>query len=1037
MKTPKLCPNCGQPLPAGTLEGLCPSCLLNVGAGAESVPDSAPGLGPHGTVVAASPEVPPRNSPDIGHEFGRYRLLRRLGHGGMGVVYEAEETDSGRRVALKVINQKLNSPSDRARFLREGRLAASINHPNCVYVYGTEEIEGTPVIAMEFVSGGTLQQRLSRQGPLPVGRAVDAILQVVDGLEAAHALGILHRDIKPSNCFEDEHGTVKIGDFGLSISTMAHLETNLTEAGTMVGTPAFCSPEQLRGEELNTRSDMYAVGVTLFQLLTGRLPFEGQTMAQVIANTIEKRPASPVELRPDIPTGLVRVILRCLAKHPSERFPNYAELRRALQPYSSTAPTPATLGLRFLAGLLDLLVLNVVSQAILFLVVGDPFAMMDRLARNPWHGASVVLPCFALLILYYALTEWRWGATMGKALCGLRVLRADRNYPSLFQALGRSTLFVVVPVLPSWVWIATTGDPLAMAEKSGRMFALSFSGYLLLALLFVSLRRRNGFAALHDLATRTRVVSRAAWEQRPALVLFEPQPAGVESKPMVGPYHGLQSLGSSGDAEWVEGYDLRLLRRVLLRRVPPGTPPLAASFRQVSRAGRLRWLTGRRDPGENWDAFEGVGGQPLLKLAEHPQPWAQVRFWLYDLATELGAAAHDGSLPGVLEPDRVWITRDGRAKLLDYPAPGCLGMCAPVEVASAGTMPTPAADPKAFLGRIAVVALAGRARDAQRVQALELGSASGVPGAADSGDVAPRVVVPGILPIHARRLLETLPGLADPAAVAEALRPLLRRPCEVTRLRRAMMVTACVALPLFLGLAVALGLSFMQRWQQQNPALIELSSVLNTWQAKKLPFVPADTLPSDRLIGLFIAAHYRGVITNAETWSSSIARALIPPKARQFAERSLDQYATATPAELQEAEKRLGPIAQQMRAQARPSIQTMGPFLFWLGLLLYVAVPAVITALLFRGGLVLWITGVTFVRRDGRLASRGRLLWRSLLTWSPVAGAAALAAAVAPANPVTSAWLSVLLLVILTGGSLGLPHRGLPDRLAGTWPVPR
>ena len=178
MEAEKHCPNCGKPLPASALEGLCPACMMQVGAAADSVPE--PVLGPGGTVVVPPPDAPPLPVPEIGQLFGRYRILRRLGHGGMGVVYEAQEADSGRRVALKVINQKLGSPADRARFIREGRLAASINHPNCVYVFGTEEIEGTPVIAMEFVSGGTLQQRLSREGPLPVGRAVDAILQVIE-----------------------------------------------------------------------------------------------------------------------------------------------------------------------------------------------------------------------------------------------------------------------------------------------------------------------------------------------------------------------------------------------------------------------------------------------------------------------------------------------------------------------------------------------------------------------------------------------------------------------------------------------------------------------------------------------------------------------------------------------------------------------------------------------------------------------------------------------------------------------------------------
>ena len=154
-----------------------------------------------------------------GQPFGPYHIVRLLGRGGMGEVYEAEQLEQGRRVALKVLNQRLTDPHDRARFLREGQLAASINHPNSVYIFGSEEIAGTPVIAMELLAGGTLKDRVREHGPLPPAEAVDAILQIIAGLDAAQAGGILHRDIKPANCFIDPDGTVKVGDFGLSIST--------------------------------------------------------------------------------------------------------------------------------------------------------------------------------------------------------------------------------------------------------------------------------------------------------------------------------------------------------------------------------------------------------------------------------------------------------------------------------------------------------------------------------------------------------------------------------------------------------------------------------------------------------------------------------------------------------------------------------------------------------------------------------------------------------------------------------------------------
>src|SRR5678816_280601 len=280
------CLECGAEIPAEA-KGLCPKCLLKLGLasqlGSTSLPASPGNSGP--------PPVMP-------FEFGSYRIERLLGEGGMGAVYAAEDLASGRRVAVKVLGHSLDSPDTRKRFLREGRLAASINHPNSVYVYGTEEIDETPVITMELIPGGTLQERVKEGGPLPVGEAVDAILQVIAGLETAHAVGILHRDIKPANCFIEPSGTVKVGDFGLSISTLSRGDSALTLAGSILGTPEFSSPEQLRGEELNVRSDIYSVGMTLYYLLTGTTAFRADNVVQLLTTVLEKAPRPPSELRP-------------------------------------------------------------------------------------------------------------------------------------------------------------------------------------------------------------------------------------------------------------------------------------------------------------------------------------------------------------------------------------------------------------------------------------------------------------------------------------------------------------------------------------------------------------------------------------------------------------------------------------------------------------------------------------------------------------------------------------------------------------------
>src|SRR5262249_16118359 len=192
--------------------------------------------------------------------WGDYRIGRLLGRGGMGEVYEAEQLQTGRRLALKVLRRRLHQFEDRVRFLREGQLAASVSHPHAVYIFGSDEIARLPVITMEPLRGGTLKDKVALEGPLSPADAAAAVLDVISGLDAAYAAGILHRDVKPSNCFVDHEGSVKIGDFGLSISTLSRdVRSELTQDGFQ-GTPQFAAPEQLRGEPLDLRADIYAVG---------------------------------------------------------------------------------------------------------------------------------------------------------------------------------------------------------------------------------------------------------------------------------------------------------------------------------------------------------------------------------------------------------------------------------------------------------------------------------------------------------------------------------------------------------------------------------------------------------------------------------------------------------------------------------------------------------------------------------------------------------------------------------------------------------
>src|SRR5262249_48355158 len=199
---------------------------------------------------------------------GGYRLIRRLGGGGMGTVYEAEDLSSGRRAALKlVLPEYASSPEAVQRFRREGRLASAIAHPRCVFVLAADEEAGRPYIVMELMPGDTLDDLVREKGPLPPEQAVAQILDGGGGVQEAHRLGVVHRDVKPSNCFLGADGRVKVGDFGLARSLAA--DARLTRTGTFLGTPLFAAPEQVKSEAVDAQSDVYSVAATLYFLLTG------------------------------------------------------------------------------------------------------------------------------------------------------------------------------------------------------------------------------------------------------------------------------------------------------------------------------------------------------------------------------------------------------------------------------------------------------------------------------------------------------------------------------------------------------------------------------------------------------------------------------------------------------------------------------------------------------------------------------------------------------------------------------------------------
>lgn len=688
---------------------------------------------------------------EAGSLFGGYRLLRLRGRGGFAEVWESERLADGRRLALKILTE-VRGISERARerFEREGRLAASLSHPRTVYIFASELIDGRPAIAMELVEGGSLQDRLDARGALPVPEAVDSILDVIDGLDAAQQLGIVHRDIKPSNCFVDGTGRVKIGDFGISKSL--ELDSGLTETGAFLGTPVFASPEQIRGVRVDWRSDLYSVGATLYALLTGRPPFEGKSSGQLLASILTEAPI-PFEKRCiALPRKLRTIVGRLLSKAPEQRYGSYQALRAELLPFSSSSFVVPNLAVRFGAYIIDQILGGTFVAAVL--VMARAISVREWLA--PENMTMVGLAWYYLTtIAYFSILEWSWQTTPGKALFRMRVVGPGNRRIVLWQALARSALFW----LPQFLLVCS-------AVLTHRLDVMSLLEILGILVPVMSMRRANAYAGIHELLTGTRVVSppRGAKSSADRSEVAEQTSAeleGAEGSGFRGPYRVIRPIWQAGGASLSLAADDALRRQVWIHE--GGLAALESSPRRrgADRPSRLRWLQGGSLESGRWDAFEAPAGEgvPDWIRARGQLGWSGTRELLLQLMIEVRASLAEQDLPSAISLHHLWIDDFGRLRMLEFPGPDRGG-------GGEGPPSVQAGDWPLLLQQFVVFALTGGH--------LNL----------DAND--PRVEIRRVpLPESAQRFLERVLGHVQDEThldelVAE-LRDLCSRPASVTR----------------------------------------------------------------------------------------------------------------------------------------------------------------------------------------------------------------------------------------------------------------
>jgi uncharacterized RDD family membrane protein YckC len=942
-----------------------------------------------------------------------YRLIRPLGRGGFAEVWEAQHETDGRRVALKVLTE-LRADSERAleRFEQEGRLAASLASPRCVYVFGAGAFEGCPYIAMELMAGGTLSGRI-QSGPLPTREAVDCVLDVLEGLEAAQRKGILHRDVKPSNVFLGADGHAKIGDFGISKSLES--DAKLSQTGAFLGTPYYASPEQIAAEPLDLRSDLYSVGAMLYEILTGKLPYLGTNPSAVLAQVLTREPVPFAQTGVPVPPGLQQIVMRLLAKQREKRFQTYDDTREALLPFSSRGLTVAPQLRRLGAIVIDLLLFAPLS-----------FVMGTILVQRNFRGQlAVTLTLHLSQLTYFTLMERYGAASLGKRLLGLRVTTADGATAGLPAVLVRTLVFLALYAGPGIVTQQLAAHGVAIGTSPLATWAPAFAELLGFAIILMPMRAKNGYAGAHELLTGTRVMALAGRETSSVIAASLPAPVSppaATSGATFGPYRGAGIVWSRDDASLTLARDETLSRDVWIHSASAGGLPPLEVVRERG-AGSLPWLQRGTAGSTGWDAYGAPAGDSLAARAASGLDWGQMRVVLRTLAAELADRFKRQGTAGVLSPYYVWVDPQGRALLLDFPATGNSG----------ATMEVTPDNWRMFLKNVATVGL----RDASTARSWP--------------------AVP--LPEHGRTLLASLSGGTGTIEdFVTALERVSGRPTRVTRLRRlaplgllALVPVGVVALRLVLPAFMA----GLPAWYQDlalnaQPLIDSLRSA-----EARAPNDPTARRTADAI--RIVLARDR-IDAGLAPQIGKPALDALPPRARADMDSAALRYPAPDAKAVADARAWLEPRVPGARFGVGLSVVPPA-FLNGMRALGYLGVIGVLLGLALRGGLLFTLFGIAVQRPDGSPATRLRCVARSLVAWSPVLLLAvsgrvsgltvkapqpgitiATSRTSSPPAPARAGVIGDVLVVLAIGGAavaVWRPARGVAERIAGVVLVPK